>query len=711
MSGGAKHSSQPVTAEELRLVQDVLERMQAQGSSGVMPGSAALAALLCFEMAPVMAGMTDASKRQRDDDLLSSMAESQFSEEVGFADAGFSVVSSPVGKCAKSPQLPVVPKKPVFDEKIQLPEGITSLEEWGNTVCELQKVKSDNKTYHELTKDSEYSSYLTWIVQHGKGKGAKCEDFRNYLIFGKFVKTGVQNRKAASVGLGGPLGSDTVSNSFRVLKTIRQSSEESEGYLESAQRVIERRFWRNQKENVGAPKFSALPSKEFIGTFLLIFTVECNVVVGSPLFAGLSIGTVLFVAIQALGGISGANFNPAVSVALGCVNSMKGPGMDWKQVGMYCIVQICGGVTAAVIAAVMFGKSASLEVSSGYTLLSAGLSEFFYTFMLCFVVLNVAAAKKNKEEKGQYYALAIGFCVVAGAYGAGVISGGAFNPAVAFSLDVTSLSRGFGTCFFYALFELLGAVLAAFLFSKVRPTDFGAPMSAGKFQEQLTLVEQLSGLSEFLGVFMLVFTVSCNIMGGSTAGALSIACSLSAMIYALGDVSGGHFNPAVSCAVYLSGRDDSFTGKKAALYSVVQVVAGILAALLVVGIFSKSMAPFGAKAPYHMTQALLGELIFTFTLSYVVLCVAVSDLTKASHLFGLAIGFCVVVGGFAVGNVSGGSLNPAVSVALALSGGGFVNAIGYVMVELFAGVLAATAFGVTHQAELESPEAKKMTEA
>ena len=48
----------------------------------------------------------------------------------------------------------------------------------------------------------------------------------------------------------------------------------------------------------------------------------------------------------------------------------------------------------------------------------------------------------NLQEKGQYYALAIGFCVVAGAYGAGVISGGAFNPAVAFSLDVTSALHG-----------------------------------------------------------------------------------------------------------------------------------------------------------------------------------------------------------------------------------------------------------------------------
>ncbi|CAK9092528.1 D-xylose-proton symporter-like 3 [Durusdinium trenchii] len=452
--------------------------------------------------------------------------------------------------------------------------------------------------------------------------------------------------------------------------------QEAEGYWESAQRVIQRQ----------------------LAQIIVLYSLW----VGSPLFAGLSIGTVLFVAIQALGGISGGNFNPAVSVSLGCVSAFGGPGMPWKQVGIYCLTQIVGGTVAALTASLMFGKSASLEVTSGYTMLSAGMCELFYTFMLCFVVLNVAAAKKNQEEKGQYFALAIGFCVVAGAYGAGVISGGAFNPAVAFSLDVTSLSHGFGRCFFYAIFEFLGAVLAAFLFSKVRPGDFGSEPSPAKLRESLML-------SEFLGVFVLVLTVSTNILGGSSTAALSIACSLSAMIYALGDVSGGHFNPAVTCAVFRSGRDSTFTLTKALLYMAVQVLAGIVAALVAVGIFGAKMGTFGAKAPYHLHQALLGELVFTFTLSYVVLGVAVSAVTKASHFFGLAIGFCVVVGGFAMGNVSGGSLNPAVSLGLAVSGGGAGSAAAYVLVELLAGFLAATAFSVTHQVELESPEAKRIT--
>eukprot|EP00490_Sorites_sp_Unknown_P029481 CAMPEP_0114684148 /NCGR_PEP_ID=MMETSP0191-20121206/58734_1 /TAXON_ID=126664 /ORGANISM="Sorites sp." /LENGTH=64 /DNA_ID=CAMNT_0001966433 /DNA_START=189 /DNA_END=383 /DNA_ORIENTATION=- len=64
-----------------------------------------------------------------------------------------------------------------------------------------------------------------------------------------------------------------------------------------------------------------------------------------------------------------------------------------------------------------------------------------------------------------------------------------------------------------------------------------------------------------------------------------------------------------------------------------------------------------------------------------------------------------------MGNVSGGSLNPAVSLALALSGSGFVNAVSYILVQLLAGVLAASAFSVTHEAELDSAEAKTITEA
>merc|ERR1719316_2559881 len=97
--------------------------------------------------------------------------------------------------------------------------------------------------------------------------------------------------------------------------------------------------------------------------------------------------------------------------------------------------------------------------------------EIAYTFMLCFVVLNVATAAKNAGN--QFFGLAIGFVIIAGGYAAGGISGGAFNPAVAFGIDVAGSATQFGWCFYYLVYELIGAAVAAGLFRVVRPEEFG----------------------------------------------------------------------------------------------------------------------------------------------------------------------------------------------------------------------------------------------
>ena len=81
---------------------------------------------------------------------------------------------------------------------------------------------------------------------------------------------------------------------------------------------------------------------EFVGTFVLIFTVGCVVITGQPIWGGVSIACALTVMIYALGKSSGANFNPAVSVALGLTGAMP-----WSQVGNYCIMQITAGICAA----------------------------------------------------------------------------------------------------------------------------------------------------------------------------------------------------------------------------------------------------------------------------------------------------------------------------------------------------------------------------
>jgi len=426
-----------------------------------------------------------------------------------------------------------------------------------------------------------------------------------------------------------------------------------------------------------------------------VFTVGCNVLGKTPVWAGVSIACVLMVAIYALGGISGANFNPAVSLALGISKAMKGPGMDWKTVGCYCAVQILAGIVASFSYAILFWNAFNLGPSKGFGALSAGLCEFLYTFMLCFVVLNVACARKFSEDKAnQYYGLAIGFVIVAGAYGAGVVSGGCFNPAVAIGIDLSSMGLGFGWCLAYTFFELLGAAFAAIMFKVVRPGDFANNPEPNRIP---SLTSELT--AEFLGTFILVLTVGLNVLGNSPAGAFSIAASLMCMIYALGDVSGANFNPAVTLAILVSKMTD-MTPKKAGQYMVAQLAGGIVAAFMYSLIYSGHTFALGPQPGYKWGQVAVAEIIFTFVLCYVVLCTAVSPKTKSETMFGLAIGSCVTVGGFAIGSISGGSLNPAVSVGIAssqiMNGGMFYKALVYSGFEFLGAGLAAGVAMITH---------------
>jgi len=432
---------------------------------------------------------------------------------------------------------------------------------------------------------------------------------------------------------------------------------------------------------------------EFVGTFLLIFTVGCNVLSANAVWGAVSIASVLMVSIYALGGISGANFNPAVSVTLGITQALGGPGMDFQTVGIYCGVQLLAGVAAAFSYFLLFGEAFNLSPGAGHSLVAAGLCEMLYTFMLCFVVLNVAVAKKNAEEGGQYFGLAIGFVIVAGAYGAGAVSGGCFNPAVALGIDVSSAHLGFGVSLAYIAFELAGAALAAVAYMLVRPEDFDKEKSA---------VAPM--ISEFLGTFILVLTVGLNVLGSSKAAAFSIAASLMSMIYALGDVSGAHFNPAVTVAILASGMCPDLTPVEAGKYIATQIAGGVAAGFTYSAIYGGKSFDLGPVGSHTWGEASVAEIAFTFVLCFVVLCAAVSEKTKTTQMFGLAIGSCVTVGGFAIGGISGGSLNPAVSFGIAastLKPAILGNAAVYAGLELVGAGLAAGVQKVTH---MEAPE-------
>merc|ERR1719272_916293 len=134
------------------------------------------------------------------------------------------------------------------------------------------------------------------------------------------------------------------------------------------------------------------------------------------------------------------------------------------------------------------------------------------------------------------------------------------------------------------------------------------------------------------------------------------------MIYALGSVSGAHFNPAVTVAILCAGRK-KITMPDGGMYIGVQILGGICGAFTYAAMENGKTFPLGPQKDFGWVAAGVAEIIFTFVLCFVVLSVATVK-NSLSQYFGLAIGSCVTVGGYAIGAVSGGSLNPAVSFGI-----------------------------------------------
>ncbi|QDV35252.1 MIP/aquaporin family protein [Tautonia plasticadhaerens] len=174
---------------------------------------------------------------------------------------------------------------------------------------------------------------------------------------------------------------------------------------------------------------------------------------------------------------------------------------------------------------------------------------------------------------------------------------------------------------------------------------------------------------EFIGTFFLVFTIGQTVVGaeaGSAAAALAplaIGSALMVMVYAGGHVSGGHYNPAVTLGVMLRGK---CAPAEVPGYMAAQVLGGAAAALAVS--FLKAGVVVEPATLASAPAVLLAEFLFTFALVYVVLNSATAKGTAGNSFYGLAIGFTVMTGAFAVGGVSGGAFNPAVAIGIAIMG-------------------------------------------
>jgi aquaporin Z len=197
---------------------------------------------------------------------------------------------------------------------------------------------------------------------------------------------------------------------------------------------------------------------------------------------------------------------------------------------------------------------------------------------------------------------------------------------------------------------------------------------------------------EAIGTFFLVFTVGAAVGSGSSLAPLAIGAVLMVMVYAGGHLSGGHYNPAVTLAVLVRGR---IKLRDAAAYWLVQLGAGLLAALAVRDILDPAqLARHGTMtlSGHAVVAAFVVEMLFTFALCYVVLNVATSKSHPDNSFYGLAIGFTVAAGAIAVGAISGGAFNPAVTLGAAAMG---MFAWPTLWVYMVAQILAGLAAGVT----------------
>ena len=203
---------------------------------------------------------------------------------------------------------------------------------------------------------------------------------------------------------------------------------------------------------------------EFVGTFFLVFTIGMAVRNGTP-FAPFAIGAVLMVMIYAGGHVSGAHFNPAITLAV--MIRRKGDPQQGVPYAGYWLSQLGGALVAAVLVNYLFGG----RVLNGPALhgsIPSLIVEFLFTFALGWVVLNTATHKNTAGNS--FYGVAIGMTVLAGAITVGGISGGAFNPAVGlavFSMGLES-AKQLGI---YVVADLAGAVAAALFFKAVHGAD------------------------------------------------------------------------------------------------------------------------------------------------------------------------------------------------------------------------------------------------
>lgn len=222
---------------------------------------------------------------------------------------------------------------------------------------------------------------------------------------------------------------------------------------------------------------------ELIGTFFLVFVGTGSVVadtlisqtvnpklVGIGMVGGfaewfgvsLAFGITVIIFIYAVGKISGAHFNPAVTLGLLSTGNISG-----KDSVVYIIAQLIGAVIGSICVYFCFGPASATVAALGATypasnisFIQAVIAELIGTFLLVFVVMGVAVDKK--AEPG-FAGVAIGLTVAAAIFVLGPITGGSINPARTFGPYLIDSLVGGGNLWNYLLIYIIGPIVGGIL--------------------------------------------------------------------------------------------------------------------------------------------------------------------------------------------------------------------------------------------------------
>lgn len=456
---------------------------------------------------------------------------------------------------------------------------------------------------------------------------------------------------------------------------------------------------------------------EFVGCMLQALAWNCTQLGKESSKAGewkpLVVGLTLMVSTYSFAAVSGAHMNPAVSISVGLSNMG-----DWNRLGKYMGVQILGCFTGVFLSCATYQKTAveAIGPRHGYADKTCFVAEFFYTGMVCLVYLNVMLSRANQSVKAgnQFYGVAIGFALAAGCWAVEDISGAIFNPALAIAIDFQNIRNGVGYGFAYLVAEVLGAFVGSIIFRVIRPNEAVEKEEdwlASQHSKHDGILTYPKLVAEGAGTFLVVFTFGMTKLSHmyEHERPFAAAATIMSMHYSVADLSGGHFNPAVTLSVMLNGRRKCSI-QQGLGYITMQIVCAALAAGLYTGIrYPKTFPaiPIKADLKYGALQMSVVDAVFAFVVCYAALATMTVKGIKANlqhnYYDGLAYGFSSAAGGFALLKLLNSLANPAMTLgatlAWSVSEGRFNSkSLSVSMFQFIGAVIASALFRFTHAA-------------